>query len=187
MEPLLEFFRKVQPVSPELQSYLVSIVRYKCIRRKDFLLKAGHHCQFIYFIEKGLLRCYYVKGKAEICSWIMKEKDMIASAESFYLRQPSYEFIQALEDCELYYISYDELYHIYRHFPEFNYTGRELMQGYYLRWVKQLYGLRMQQAPERYAWLVDHHPDLLQRVPAKYLASFLGITEVMLSKVKGRR
>lgn len=187
MELLLQFLSAVHPLSPGLQGYLASVIQYRELSKKDYLLKAGHVCRDIYFIESGLLRCYYTKGDIEICSWFMKELDVIVSIESFYGRTPSHENIQALEDCTLYYISYEQLYHAYREYPEFNWVGRELTQNYYRLWAKQLYGLRMQQAPERYAWLLEQHPELIQRVPAKYLASWLGITEVMLSVIKGKR
>jgi len=186
MEQVFQFLQSVQAMSPALIEYLGSVVKTKELARKDLLLKAGHICQHIYFVEKGLLRCFYVKGETEICSWFMKEKDVMISIESFFQRTTSYESIQALEDSILHYISYDELYYIYRNFPEFNYTGREIIKTYYILCAKQLYGLRMQQAPDRYLWLRENHPELILRVPAKYLASWLGITEVMFSKIKGR-
>ena len=187
MERLLQFLQSVHPMSPELIEYLAGAIQMKELCKKEILLKAGHICRNIYFIEKGLLRCFYIKGNNEVCSWFMKEMDVIVSIESFYLRTTSYESIQALEDCVLYYISYEDLYHMYRTYPEFNWTGRELTQNYYILWAKQLYGIRMQQAPERYLWLLENHPDLILRVAAKYLASWLGITEVMLSKIKGMK
>lgn len=187
MEHVLQFLQSVHPLSTGLIDYLSLTIKQKQLPRKGILLKAGHICRNIYFIEKGLLRCFYLKGNTEVCSWFMKEMDVMISIESFYLRSTSYESIQALEDCTLHYISYEDLYHIYRTYPEFNWTGRELTQNYYILWVKQLYGLRMQQAPERYMWLIANHPELILRVPAKYLASWLGMTEVMLCKIKAKK
>jgi CRP-like cAMP-binding protein len=117
----------------------------------------------------------------------MKEGDVIVSIESFFEQKESYESIQALEDCTLYYIEYTELQNIYRQFPEFNFIGRVLTEKYYKLWAQQLHGLRMQPAADRYKWLLQNHPELILRVHAKYLASWLGITEVMLSKIKARK
>lgn len=186
MEMLLQFLDRVHPMSDALTEFLKVTVRVKEVSKKDMVLKAGHVCRHIYFIEKGLLRCFYQKGNSEISSWFMKEGDLVVSIESFYCQQESYESIQALEDCTLHYIDYDELHHIYRTFPEFNYIGRELTQHYHILWTQQLYGLRMQTSQERYDWLLEHHSELILRVHAKYLASYLGITEVTLSKIKGR-
>jgi CRP-like cAMP-binding protein len=186
MEILLAFLNGVHSLSEDLTDYLKQHVRIKEIYKKDMLLKAGHVCRHIYFIEKGLLRCFYHKGNSEISSWFMKEGDLMVSIESFYRQKESYESIQALEDCTLHYVDYNELHYIYKTFPEFNYIGRELTQHYHILWTQQLYGLRMQTSQERYDWLLQHHSELILRVHAKHLASYLGITEVTLSKIKSR-
>lgn len=187
MQALLQFLQQVHPLSVALQEHLTEIAQYRAVPKKGILLRAGHHCRHLYFIKKGLLRCYYYRGTTEVSSSFMKENDVIFSAESFYLRQVSYESIQAIEDSELFYISYEQLYHIYRVYPEFNWTGRELSQELHINRTRQLYGLRMQQSPQRYAWLLEHDPELILRVPAKFLASYLGISEVMLSVIKGKK
>lgn len=186
MERLLCLLGSIHPLSPALLQFLTLHVKEKSFLKKEFLLKSGHISRHIYFIESGLMRCFYRRGDSEVSSWFMKEGDLIVSIESFFLQQPSYEAIQALEDSVLYYIDYSELQAIYKEFPEFNFIGRVLTEKYYILWARQLYGLRMQQAPERYQWLLENHPDLILRVPAKYLSSWLGITEVMLSKIKGK-
>jgi CRP-like cAMP-binding protein len=117
----------------------------------------------------------------------MKEGDVIISIESFFLQKPGYEYIQALEECEVYYIEYDELQQFYRDFPEFNATGRILTEKYYCQSEQRLYSMRMQRAPERYAYLQEHQPELLQRVASKYIASYLGLTEVTFSRIKNRK
>ncbi|MDP4265053.1 MAG: cyclic nucleotide-binding domain-containing protein [Bacteroidota bacterium] len=187
MEELLAFLNSVFPLSDALTEHLSLTVKVRELRKKEILLRAGHICRDIHFIARGLLRCYYEKGEQEVCSWFMKEGDVIVSIESFFERKVSYESIQALEDCVLFYINYDELYHIYQTYPEFNWISRELTQHYYILWAKQLYGLRMQSAQERYDWLLANFPELALRVPAKYVASWLGINEAHFSVVKGRK
>ena len=186
MKELLEFLESIHPMSDELKEHLASILKEKKFPRKTFLLKAGQISRNIHFIQKGLIRCFYNIEGHEVCSWFMKEGDVIASVQSFYTQQPSYESIQVLEDAHSFYISYNELQHIYQHFPEFNYTGRVLTEKYYSLSEERLYTLRMHRSQERYQHLLNKHPDLLLRVPAKHLASYLGITEVTMSKIKGR-
>jgi hypothetical protein len=91
---------------------------------------------------------------------------------------------QYILDTTVHYISYQELSHVYKTYPEFNYVGRELVQKYYKLSEQRLYSLRMQRGPERYAYLIEHHPELVQRVEQKYLASYLGITEQYLSMMR---
>lgn len=186
MEQLLQFLSSVHPLSEGLVDYLATHIKVRDIERKEMLLKAGHTSRYIYFVASGLLRCFYLKGDAEVSAWFMKEGDVIVSIESFYTQQPSRESIQALEDSRLLYIEYNELYHCYRYFPEFNFTGRELTQKYYVLWAQQLHALKMQTPVERYQWLLTHHNELILRVPAKFLASYLGIGEVTLSRIKNK-
>jgi CRP/FNR family transcriptional regulator, anaerobic regulatory protein len=184
MEKLLLLLNGILPLSQQLTEELILRLKSRQLAKKDFLLRAGHVCRNIYFVERGLLRCFYQKGDAEVSSWFMKEGDVIISIESFYQQRESYEWIQALEDCVLYYISFEELNAVYRSFPEFNFIGRVLTEKYYTLWAQQLYALRMQQASERYQWLLNNHPELILRVSAKYIASYLGIDETTLSRIK---
>jgi CRP-like cAMP-binding protein len=184
METLLKRFESIYPLSEECKERLFSVIKFKALPKKQFLLRAGHVCQHIYFIEKGLLRCFYYKNEVEICSWFMREGDVIISVESFFRQSTSYESIQSLEDCELYYISYIELQEIYRNFPEFNFVGRALTEKYFCLSEQKLYSIRMMRASERYEYLLQQFPELAMRVPAKYLASYLGITPEMFSKIK---
>lgn len=130
------------------------------------------------------MRAYYLKGNTEVSAWFMTDGDFIVSIESFYEQKESYESIQALEDTEMFYIDYDELEYIYKHFLEFNYIGRVITIKYLTLWAKQLFSIRSQTAEERYLWLLANRPEIILRVPAKYIASYLDITEVTLSRIK---
>jgi CRP-like cAMP-binding protein len=94
----------------------------------------------------------------------MKENDVIFSVESFLNQTPSYENIQTLEDSVLYYIEYTELQYLYNQCPEFNFIGRVVT--------------------EKYNFIMNHFPQIILRVPSKYIASYLGITEETLSRIR---
>lgn len=184
MNEILQLLLSIRALSPQLIEYLSKHLKCRQLAKKDYLLKAGHVSRSVCFISKGLLRAFYMKGDKDVTSWFMKEGDVTVSIESFYDQMESYEFIQALEDCTLYYIDYKELEYIYQEFDEFNFVGRILTIKYHKLWVQQLRSLRMQSACDRYDWLLQNNPDLLIRVPAKYLASYLDITDVTLSTMK---
>jgi len=187
MEQVFQLLDAVQPVSSQLREHLEKILRQKKLSKRAYLLHAGEVCRNIYFINKGMLRCYYLKDDGrEISCWFMKEGDIAISIESFYTQTAGYEYLQALEATELWYISYQELQTIYQAFPDFNFTGRILTQQYHRLWAQQLFAIRMQSAKERYQWLLDFHPELALRVPTKYIATYLDIAEVTLSKIKAR-
>lgn len=185
MEKLLNFLNSIYPFSDSLTEYLAVNLKTKNLSKKEYLLKQGHVSREICFIDKGLLRCFYLVDDKEVSSWFMKEGDVIVSVKSFFQQSESYEAIQALEDCTLYYISYNELQFIYRNFSEFNFIGRVLTERYYTLSEERLYAMRMQRAHDRYTYLMQYHAELILRVPSKFLASYLGITEVTFSKMKG--
>jgi len=186
MNIVIQFLNSIHPMSTPLLEHLDTVLKLRTLHKREYLLRAGHICRNISFIQQGLLRCFYIKGDMEVCSWFMKEGDVIISVESFYGQKTSYESIQALEECELYYIDYNELQQIYKLFPDFNFIGRVLTERYYMLSEQRLYSLRMQRAQERFDYFIEHYPELLLRIPAKYIASYIGITEVTMSKIRAR-
>lgn len=187
MQELLQFLNSIHTLSEDLQNYLFTHLVELEFPKKHFLLKQGHICYNIYFVKRGLLRCFYIKDDKEVSSWFMAEGDVITSVESFFSQTVSYESIQTLEDCILYYISYKDLQYVYQTFPEFNFVGRVLTEKYYRLSEQRLYSLRMQRASEKYHYLLEYFPQLILRVPSKYLASYLGITEETLSRIRGQK
>jgi len=187
METFITYLQTICPVSNELENYLRKTLKERRIERKDFILKAGRVGRHISFIEKGLVRCFYMKGDTDVSIWFMKEGDMFVSVASFFDQKPGIENIQALEETIMYSMVYEELQYMYHTFPEANYIGRVLTEKYYKLSEERLTSLRMQKAPERYQFIIDKYPELLQRVPSKYIASYLGITDVMLSNIRGKK
>lgn len=181
---LLAYLGLIHPLSENIIEYLYENLKELEVPKKKFILRQGRICTNIYFVKKGLLRCFYIKNDREINSWFMKENDVIISVESFFNQARSYENIQALEDCLLYYINYNELQHLYNSYPEFNFVGRILVEKYYKLSEQRLYSLRMQKGVDKYSFIMNNFPHLIQRVPSKYIASYLGITEETLSRIR---
>ena len=187
MEALFTLLNSIHPLSEGLVRHLTQTLKTRTIARKQYLLRAGHVSRQICFIESGLLRCFYEQGETEVSSWFMKEGDVIVSVESFFKQKPSYESIQALEETIIHYISYDELQFIYKNFLEFNFVARVLAEHYYTLSEQRLYSLRMQRSQERYEHLIKNFPEIILRSPSKYIASYLGISEETLSRIKSKK
>jgi CRP-like cAMP-binding protein len=186
MDKLLLFLHSIYPLSPELLEHLTRTIKTRDFKRKEYLLRAGHISRDIYFIEKGLVRSFYMLGDRDITAWFMKEGDVIVSVNSFFGQVVSSESIQALEDTTVHHISFDELEDTYRRFLSFNVHGRKVLTHYYLLSEQRAISMRSLKAKERYACLLKQQPQLLQRVPRKYLASYLGVTETTFSNINGK-
>lgn len=116
----------------------------------------------------------------------MKEGDITISVRSFYERSPSLEFIEAVEETTLLYITYDELQDVYLLFPEFNIVGRIVTQKYYVLSEERLFGIRNKRATDRYNFLLKHHPEIILRAPSQHIASYLDIDKATLSRLKSK-
>jgi CRP/FNR family transcriptional regulator, anaerobic regulatory protein len=116
----------------------------------------------------------------------MKEGDVTISVRSFYERSPSMEFIEAIEQTILLYITYDELQLAYQLFPEFNTIGRMLTEKYYVLSEERLLGIRNKKATDRYKFLLKYHPEIILRAPVQHIASYLDIDKATLSRLKSK-
>ena len=184
MEELLHNLSTIHPLSPEVIEYFRIHLKTRKLNKKNFLLKIGRVSEEIFFINQGLVRCFYLIDDKEVSSWFMKEGDVMISVESFFKQSISYESIQAVENSVVHYITYSELQHLYKNFSEFNIIGRVLTERYYTLSEQRLHSMRLKKARDRYLFLLKYHPELILRVPSKYLASYLGVTEVTLSNIK---
>src|SRR5258708_30634386 len=133
MEELMSMLNATWPMRPELVNYLLSCLVAFELKKKQFLLKKGQVCNYIYFVQEGILRSYYEdENKVETTKWLMDKGNIITSVTSFFTRTPTLEPIHALTDCLLLGITHEQLYHAFKTYIEFNYHGRELTLKYHL-------------------------------------------------------
>lgn len=185
MQRLFHLFDAIQPLSPELRSYLMSFLISMEFRKKAIILKSGQIANRIYFIEKGLVRSVrHEKGK-ERTAWFMAEGDIIISVQSFFKQTPSRETIEALEDCVCHSITRGQLYDAYTKFPEFNLHRAVILEKYYQESEARTH-IKEMSAKDKFEHLMQTQPELVRRVQDKMLASFLGITPETYSFHKNR-
>ena len=127
---IIQYLNSINHLSKELIEYLNINLKVKHFKKNEIILREGNVCKNIFFIEQGLVRSFYTKEIKEVTSWFMKEGDIIISVESFFTQTPSYENIQAIENCITQYINFEQLQHIYCKFAEFNLVGRVLTERY---------------------------------------------------------
>lgn len=175
------------PLSDSFQRHLANILQITDIKKRKILLRPGQVCRRMYFIEWGLLRGSKVLDGKETCLWFMKEGDLMTSVISYFNQAPGAEYIYAMEDSRLWSATREQLDHIYRTYLEFNFIARVLTEKYYVLDEEKLDMLRMKKASDRYDRFLQLYPGLDQRIPAKYIASYLKITMETLSRIKHRR
>jgi len=158
---------------------------YSCSFRKGkLLLKAGEICEHIYFIKKGAVRGFIKEGTRDITTWITAENEVVSSISSLDAREPAQENMQAIENCELLALTYADFQDLYVKFPEFNIVARKLLQKYYKDAEGRAFIARVTSAEKKYQLFLIRYGHLGNRIPLKYIASFLGITLETLSRVR---
>ncbi|HEX8516321.1 MAG TPA: Crp/Fnr family transcriptional regulator [Bacteroidia bacterium] len=182
---LITYISSIIPVSDQLENALNSLSQKKEFPKNEVVLDSGERCTELLFIDKGLFRGYYYDedGK-EITGWFARENEFATSFYSFISNEPAPENIQALESCEVTVLSHSVLQSLYINFPETERIGRIITENYYIKLEERLLGLQFKTARERYGNLVHSKPKLLQRVPLGQIASYLGITQETLSRIR---
>jgi len=185
--PLVEFINKIYPLSDEIMEFMSSRTTFRKISKGKFLLKPGDYCKDYYYIHKGILRSYIKYGEKEITIWINPEGEITTSIRSIAGSRISDEFIQVIENCELVVIPFDAMQEMYETFPEMNRVGRMLLEEYYAASEERVYIARLPNAQARYQHFINSRPELLNRIPLKYVASYLGITLETLSRLRAKK
>jgi len=188
MAPTLKsLFQLIAPLSDELLNKIDEFLIVENFRKGKVLLKEGQVSNFIYFIEKGFVRCYYKQGQKQVNAWFMEEGNIIISVKSFFNQEKSHESIELLEDSTLHYISFDHLQYLYRNYVAFNIIGRVLTEKYYILSEERLYFMRQQKAEDRYKLLFSNYPQIFERVSLSHISSYLGVSLETLSRIRAKR
>lgn len=184
---LFQYFKKFNRLSAGAEAAIAAISNIVTIKKGNDLQPIGHTCKTIYFINKGLARIYYFKDGIDITESFFFENSIIARVESLFTGKPSRKAIQILEDAEIVAINAGELFKLYDNFPEIERLFRKIFEAAYVDTVNRIEGIQFHSAEERYKALLSEAPDVLLRVPLKFVASYLGITQVSLSRIRGQR
>ncbi|RYY40478.1 MAG: Crp/Fnr family transcriptional regulator [Chitinophagaceae bacterium] len=184
--PLLQMLCSAGPVSAKLAAFVTAKATPLSLKKGKLLLKEGELCTHIFFIRSGVLRGFIRNGTTDTTTWITTENEMAASISSFVHQVEAPDYIQALEDCELLAISHADMETAYEQYPPFNLIARKFYEKYYVDAENRALLVRLKSADAKYTNLLRKQPELANRIPLKYIASYLGITLETLSRVRKR-
>lgn len=183
MQKLYEYIAGYLP-KEDIEELVESFSEKRLVKRNHIFLQPSDSCGFIAFIEKGLFRVYfYDKNGKEITTWFSYEGMIITDLWSFYTGKKASFYVEALEDCEIRQISKERLHELYEKRPEYREFGRKFAEQALVRVMQRLWGFYSKGAEEHYLELLGQ-PELLQRVPLKHLATYIGITDSSLSRIR---
>lgn len=181
---LTTYISSIIPLSEAIESSILKIAVSITVPKNVNLIETGKLCSDIYFIEQGLIRGYYYDEAKEITGWFAQENEFASGFYSFVTGKPSFEIIETLEDCELIKINKKDLFDLYDQFPQTERIGRMITENYYIKLEERFISIQFKTAKERYLHLMQHKPSLIQRAPLGQIASYLGITQETLSRIR---
>jgi len=174
------------PLTEEAWALLAKRLQRVEFAKGHHLFRSGRTDETVYFMERGIARAYNIREGKDLTFWIGMEGDPLMSFNSYIRRKPGYENIELLENCVLYKIAAGELQQLYLENLELANWGRKLAELELIKTEEHFIGLQCQTAEERYKNLLQNRPELLQRVALMHIASYLGITQVTLSRIRGK-
>jgi CRP-like cAMP-binding protein len=185
VKPFKDYLCKfIDLTDDEFNDHLLPVIIVRKFGRKDLLTKAGEIENYFNFILKGLIRKYYIKGKEEINTQVSFEGHIIHSQESFHSHTPSEYFVEAIEPSSVASITYKDLESVFASSKKMEHLGRLVITHTMMikdRWQVQLVKMTPR---ERFLNFVTRNPELMQRVPQKFLASYLNIKPETFSRFK---
>lgn len=166
---------------------LLSVAKSKRVKKKELLINEGSLENSVYYIQKGLVRSYFINDKGEEITFnLIPEYHMVYNTDYILYEKPSKFYYETLEDCDLLELDYAEMDDIVADHPKLE-KSRKYVQQKLLQYLRERIEYFVLLTPEeRYINFLSDHPNINDRVPDKYIANVLGITPVSLSRIRKR-
>ncbi len=181
---LVAKIQQIITLSPEGVSWLQENIKTFSFKKNDKVLLEGKICNYLYYVNAGMMGGYFTVGDKEVCNWIAIEKDFATSYYSFINRKPSYETIECFENTTLQALHINGLNELFMRFPESERAGRLIHEEYYSRLEERLISFQFTSARERYESLLKNRPEIIHRAPLGRIATYLGMKQETLSRIR---
>ena len=185
-ETLLFAIRRFITLAPAEEDLIRRWFVPEALPKGDFFLRPGEVSRKVGFVLQGVFHNFQSRDGQELTYYFGREQEFIGDYESFLPAQPATHGIQALEEARLLTISYDKLQLLYREVREGERFGRLIAEALFVDVLRQLTSFYEETPEQRYARFVRTYPDLQQRIPQYYIASYVGVKPQSLSRIRGR-
>lgn len=161
------------------------IAKIEIVSAKKMLHQEGKICNSFYFIQSGALRVFYFKDGKDITAHFGFEGNGVTAVDSFVQRNSSRYNIEAIEETNLIIIQHSDWYNLLLEKPQYEKYARIFLEQVYIELAERIEHLVFQSAKERYDNLLNQFPEIINRVSLGHIASYLGITQETLSRIRG--
>ena len=184
LEQLQQFVSRFVVLTRDDFSLLAEKIVVRNFDRRVQLLRPGEVEQYMNFVVSGLVRMYFYKGKTEVVANIAKERELVSSSASFLSGAPSNYFLETLEPTTMLSLTREHLEQIYQKNIRIERLGRLMTTQFVMQKEEWEHECMRLDTRERFTRFIEKNPDLMQRVPQKYLASYLNMKPETFSRLK---
>ncbi|MEB2778604.1 Crp/Fnr family transcriptional regulator [Algoriphagus sp. D3-2-R+10] len=184
-QQFLAHLDSISPLSPEASNVLLELLTEVKIKKHQNLQTIGQTCKTIYFVQEGAARIFYYKDGKDVTEYFAFENDPIIRAESLFTGKPSHKAIEAINETIFLAIPANPLFTLFDQYRDIERLFRLLVERSYVDTINRLESLQFHSAEERYLFLLEKSPQVVKEIPLKHIASYLGITQVSLSRIRG--
>lgn len=182
---LIEFIKETFPVSDYAAKLIADNFEPKTLPKNFCTLKEGKINSDYIFLEKGFMRSFVIDTEGnEVTTNIFKPKQMVFEVGSYFQRKPSKENIETITECSVWIGKYESFQTLFHSLPEFREFGRAILVKGFIAFKERTISMITEKAEQRYEKLLSENHDIFQYVPLKYIASYLGITDTSLSRLR---
>lgn len=186
MEEIKTYFEKLVPISDSDWLIFSSRLLKREFLKKEYIVIAGQKEKYLSFIEKGIVQFSIPASEDDLTFGFAFSGNFVSAYDFFLTQKPSGYHIKAITNTILWSISYEDLQYIYAETAIGNTIGRMASEALFLKKSKRELSLLTESAEQRYLNLFTEQPHLLQLIPLKYIASYIGITPQALSRIRKR-
>ncbi len=184
-DAIRHFFSTFPFLPTEQVEELLTLGQLRSIEKDDFLIKEGMVCQEVGFILSGIFRSFYYSREAEEITYCFTFPNSFISAYSSYITgNPTPENIQAITPAEVFMVPKVELERLMESNIHWLAFAKRMAEAQYLEMEQRIFTLQKEKAEAKYQQLLTNQPELLQHIPLHYIASYLGITQRHLSRIR---
>jgi CRP-like cAMP-binding protein len=184
LESLRQYLSQYVALNEEEFSMVAGLLTVRNFGKKQHVIRAGEKEEYLNFLVRGLARKYFKKGKQEIVTQLAREGDTITASTSFLSGAPSFYAVETIEECVFLSITRMQLEDLYKKFPRIERLGRLIITELCLQKEEWEHELIRLETKERFLNFVEGNPELIQRVPQKFLASYLNMKPETFSRMK---
>lgn len=186
MDEIRNFIENLTPINDSDWQFYSSKLQEVKLKKHSVLLKMEEIESQLYFITKGIVRLYIPREDSDLTFGFLFENEFVTGYDSFLTQKPSEYQIETLSATILWKISRKDLQEVYERTNSGNIIGRKMAENMFLIKSKRELSLLSRTAEERYLNLFSDRPKLLEQIPLKYIASYIGVTPQALSRIRRR-